>query len=73
MAEYGIRCARAFSLLKALAVLEEDEVEAESVNLLPTIYYCVNTTDEDQIQRNNLPGSLMQADAEVQIRDNDVQ
>ncbi|KAK9888389.1 hypothetical protein WA026_000640 [Henosepilachna vigintioctopunctata] len=73
MAEWGIKFARDFSLHEALAMLEEDDVNTESITLLPPNNACGNITDEDsgdenQLDINNLPSSMIQNQVEVNIR-----
>ncbi|CAH1968769.1 unnamed protein product [Acanthoscelides obtectus] len=47
MNEYGVRFAKGFSLHEALAIIEDDDIEAESITLLPLINACGNITDKD--------------------------
>lgn len=65
---------RGFSLHDALAMIEDEDIEAESITLLPPTNACGNVTDEDsgdedQVDINNLPGSLMQSSVEINIRE----
>ncbi|CAH2016467.1 unnamed protein product [Acanthoscelides obtectus] len=51
-------------------MIENDDIEAESITLLPPTNACGTITDEDsgdeeRLDINNLPGSLMQAEVEV--------
>ncbi|KAK9886874.1 hypothetical protein WA026_019132 [Henosepilachna vigintioctopunctata] len=76
MAEWDIKFARGFSLHEALAMLEEDDVNAESITSLPSNNACGNITDEDssdedQLDINNLPSSMIQNQEEVNIRVNE--
>ncbi|KAK9877992.1 hypothetical protein WA026_020206, partial [Henosepilachna vigintioctopunctata] len=69
-------CFRGFSLHEALAMLEEDDVNTESITLLPPNNACGNITDEDsgnedQLDINNLPPSMIQSQVEVNIRVNE--
>lgn len=54
-------------------MLEDDEIEADSITLLPPVNACGNVTDEDSgdedlIDINNLPASQMQSQVEVNTR-----
>lgn len=64
---------RGFSLHDALLMIEEDDIEAESLTLLPPINACEDITDEDSGKEddfdiNNLPPSQIQSQAEVAYR-----
>lgn len=66
-------CFRGFTLHDALSMLEDDEIEADSITLLPPVNACGNVTDEDSgdedlIDINNLPASQMQSQVEVNTR-----
>ncbi|CAH1995209.1 unnamed protein product [Acanthoscelides obtectus] len=72
MAEYGIRF-KGVSLHEALTMIEDDGIEADSITLLPPTNACENVTDadsgdEDQLDINNLPGSLMQGEVDINVR-----
>ncbi|KAK9720494.1 hypothetical protein QE152_g22033 [Popillia japonica] len=81
MAEYGIRFERGFSLHEALAMLEEgDELveNVDSVTIFPPNNACADQTDEDSGEEdstnlNNLPGTQLQAPAEINLRNIDDQ
>ncbi|XP_030757970.1 piggyBac transposable element-derived protein 3-like [Sitophilus oryzae] len=73
MSDYDVRFARGFSLHETLAMLEEDEVNADSIMLLPPNNACGNITDEDsgaedQLDINNLPSSMNESQVEVNIQ-----
>ncbi|KAK9875618.1 hypothetical protein WA026_009416 [Henosepilachna vigintioctopunctata] len=74
LTEDPLRLIRGFFI--ALAMLEEDDVNTESITFLPPNNACGNITDEDsgdkdQLDMNNLPPSMIQNQVELNIRVNE--
>lgn len=68
---------RGFSLHEALAMIEDGEIEASSITLLPPNNACGDVTDEDSgdednVDINNLPASQMQSVVEVVASNNTI-
>ncbi|XP_017484076.1 PREDICTED: piggyBac transposable element-derived protein 3-like, partial [Rhagoletis zephyria] len=65
MTEYNATFARGFSLHEALALLEDDSMDYDSIALLPPINATADVTDEDYVDINNLPASQMKSTVEL--------